>query len=59
MKPQPATNFSQQASREARICQYYVALASRQGTVYAESYDVAVDAVDLFERKTKEAREKI
>jgi len=48
-----------QAIHEARIWEYYLTLASRPNTIYVESYDVAVDAVCYYEKKTKEAKEKI
>jgi len=47
-----------QTSHEARIWEYYLALASRPNTIYVESYDVAVDAVCHYEKKIKEAKEK-
>jgi len=55
-----------QAIHEARIWEYYLALASRPNTmrnfscrsIYVESYNVAVDAVCHYEKKIKEAKEK-
>lgn len=43
------SNEHNPTEREKMIWQYYLALASRPGTIYAESFEVAVSAVDYFE----------